>query len=114
MRLERWIYTLPLRLRSLFRRPEVDRELDEELRYHVEERAEQHVANGLGRTEARRRAILDLEGIERSKEECREARKVNCQALLWCIGQEMDPAHHKTVLGNGFVRVLSADSIRFE
>ena len=36
MRLERWLYTLPLRLRSVFRRGRVEQELDEELRYHVE------------------------------------------------------------------------------
>lgn len=36
MRLERWIYTIPLRLRSLFRRDRVEQELDEELRYHLE------------------------------------------------------------------------------
>lgn len=32
MRFERWLYTLPLRLRSLFRRSVVEQELDEELR----------------------------------------------------------------------------------
>ena len=36
MRLEHWLYTIPLRLRSLFGRDKVDSELDEELRYHVE------------------------------------------------------------------------------
>jgi len=29
MRFEHWLYTLPLRLRSLFRRAQVERELDE-------------------------------------------------------------------------------------
>ena len=33
MRLERWILIIPLRLRSLFRREDVDRELDEELAF---------------------------------------------------------------------------------
>jgi len=32
MRLEHWIQTIPLRLRSLFRRDRLDAELDEELR----------------------------------------------------------------------------------
>ena len=31
MRLERWLYTVPLRLRSLFRGDDVDQELDEEV-----------------------------------------------------------------------------------
>lgn len=34
----RWIYRLPLRLRSLFRGSVLDRELEQELRYHVEEK----------------------------------------------------------------------------
>jgi hypothetical protein len=37
MGLERWLYTLPLRLRTLFRRGEIEQELDEELRYHLEQ-----------------------------------------------------------------------------
>jgi hypothetical protein len=32
VRLEHWFYTVPLRLRSLFRRSQVEGELDEELR----------------------------------------------------------------------------------
>jgi hypothetical protein len=36
MRFTHWFYTLPLRLRSLFRRNQVEQELDEELRYHLE------------------------------------------------------------------------------
>ena len=36
MNAERWLYTLPLRLRSLFRSRQVEEELDEELRYHIE------------------------------------------------------------------------------
>jgi len=31
----RWIYKLPLRLRSLFRKTGVERELDDELRFHL-------------------------------------------------------------------------------
>jgi hypothetical protein len=33
----RWVYTVPLRLRSLFRRSQVEAELDEELRFHLEQ-----------------------------------------------------------------------------
>lgn len=38
MRAEHWLYTIPLRLRSFFRRRDVDRELDAELRDHVEQK----------------------------------------------------------------------------
>jgi hypothetical protein len=77
MRPERWIYTIPLRLRSLFRREWADWELDDELRDHVERKTEEYVARGLAREEARRMAVLEMGGIEKRKEECRDARQVN-------------------------------------
>jgi macrolide transport system ATP-binding/permease protein len=40
MRAEHWLYTIPLRLRSLLRRSQVERELDEELNYHIERQVE--------------------------------------------------------------------------
>ena len=47
MRLEHWIYTVPLRLRSLFRRRRVEEELDEELQYHLEKKTEDYIARGM-------------------------------------------------------------------
>ncbi|HEY6404134.1 MAG TPA: permease prefix domain 1-containing protein, partial [Blastocatellia bacterium] len=47
MRITRWFYTLPLRLRSLFRRSQVEQELDEELHYHIERQIEEHIAKGM-------------------------------------------------------------------
>lgn len=77
MRPKRWMHTIPLRLRSLFRRGEMDHELDEELRFHIEQKAEEYVAKGFDPIEAWRRAVLDMGGIELRKEECRDMRKVN-------------------------------------
>src|SRR5437667_5930013 len=77
MRPEHWLYTIPLRLRSLFRRAQADRELDDELRDHLERKTEEYVAQGMTPEEARRRARLDLSGIEQTKEKCRDARRVN-------------------------------------
>jgi len=77
MRPQHWLYTLPLRLRSLFRRARVEQDLNEELRDHLEQKVEVYLAKGLHPTAARRRAMLDLEGMERTKEECRDMRKVN-------------------------------------
>lgn len=77
MRPEHWIYTIPLRLRSLFRWAQADHELDDELRDHLDRAAEQYVAQGLTKEEAHRRARLDLGGIEQTKERCRDARKIN-------------------------------------
>jgi predicted permease len=79
MRPEHWLYTIPLRLRSLFRRKRADEELDDELRDHLELATAQHVASGMTRDEAHRRARLELDGFEQTKERCRETRRV--QAL---------------------------------
>src|SRR5580658_4555269 len=77
MRPEHWLYTIPLRLRSLFRRSQADQELDDELRDHLERKTEQYAAQGMTQEEARRRARFDLSGIEQTKEKCRDARGVN-------------------------------------
>ena len=76
MRPEHWLYTIPLRLRSLFRWAQADQELDDELRDHLERKTEEYVAKGMVREEARRQARLDLGGVEKVKEECRDARGV--------------------------------------
>ena len=65
-----------LRTRSLLRRRTVERELDEELRFHVEQEIAKNVARGMGREEARRQANIDLGGFEQTKEEGRDARGV--------------------------------------
>jgi predicted permease len=76
MRPEHRLYTIPLRLRSLFRRAQAEEELDDELRDHLERKTEEYLAKGMTQEEARRRARLDLGGIEQTKEKCRDARQV--------------------------------------
>ena len=68
MRPKHWLFTIPLRLRSLFRWAQADQELDEELRDHLERKTEEYVAKGMAPEEAHRRARLDLGGIEQTKE----------------------------------------------
>ena len=77
MRLEHWLYTIPLRLRSLFRQSQADQELDDELRDHLARKTEEYVAQGMTQQEAHRRARLDLQGLEQTKEKCRDTRHVN-------------------------------------
>ena len=76
MRLEHWFYTIPLRLRSLFRRNEIEQELDEELRFHVEQRIADEIARGKTPDEARHASLLAMEGMEQQKEKCRDTRRV--------------------------------------
>jgi len=77
MRPEHWLFTISLRLQSLFRWAQADQELDDELREHLERKTEEYVAKGMTQEEAHRRARLDLGGIEQTKEKCRDARRVN-------------------------------------
>src|SRR5208337_2930251 len=76
MRLEHWLYAVPLRLRSLFRRTRVEQELDEELQYHLERKTEEYLAQGLTPEEARKAAARAMDGLTQCKEECRESRGV--------------------------------------
>lgn len=68
---------LRFRLRALLRRESAEKELDEELDFHVRQLAEKYVQSGLTREEALRRARLGFGGLEQVKEECREARGVH-------------------------------------
>ena len=64
---------LAFRLRALFRRSRLEREIDEELRYHVERATEENLARGLEPGEARRAALVALGGVEHTKEDVRDA-----------------------------------------
>src|SRR5438874_675257 len=55
------------------RRSQTESELEEELRAHIQLRADVLERSGLGRTGAERRARIEFGGHERFKEECREA-----------------------------------------
>lgn len=68
---------LLFRLRALVRRKSVEGQLDEELRFHLEQQVERYMRRGLDRPEAIRRARLTFGGIEQLKEECRDARGVS-------------------------------------
>jgi hypothetical protein len=64
------------RLRAVFRRDAIERELDAELRFHLEHEAEKYVRNGLSRDAALRQARLNLGGVGRIKDDDRDARGI--------------------------------------
>src|SRR5436305_11204819 len=76
MTLANWIYKLPLRLRSLFRRSQVESELAEEFQYHLDRQIEIFSAQGMLPEQARSAALRKMSGLEQHKEKCREARGV--------------------------------------
>src|SRR5262245_57316785 len=77
MRIEHWWFTAPLRLKSIFRRGRVERELDEELQFHLDRKIDEGLAAGLSPEEARERARRAMRGLEQRKEEIRDARRVH-------------------------------------
>jgi hypothetical protein len=77
MRFEHWIYSIPLRVRSLFRREQVEQELHEEIRDHLEQQIQANLAKGMSLEEARYSAMRALGGMTQIEEECREKRRVN-------------------------------------
>jgi len=72
----RWVRRLTLRLRTLVRRDRVERELDEEFRFHIEERTALEISRGLSPLDARRVALRAMNGIDQRKEECRDERRM--------------------------------------
>ena len=68
------LHDLLFRLRSLLRREGIERELDDELQFHLAHQVEKGIQAGLPPAEARRRAQIALGGLEQTKEECRKAR----------------------------------------
>jgi putative ABC transport system permease protein len=66
-----------LRFRSLFRRPNVDSELEAELRFHLDHLIEENISSGMPPDESRRAAQRRIGGIAQCKEECRDMRRVN-------------------------------------
>jgi predicted permease len=66
-----------LRLRSLFLRGRVERELEEEFQFHIEQRVELEIVGGHSAGEARCIAMRAMDGMQQRKEECRDMRRVN-------------------------------------
>lgn len=61
-------------LSRLVRGRQLDRQLDAELRDHVERQVADYMRGGMTETEARRQALIAIGGMEQLKEECRDAR----------------------------------------
>jgi predicted permease len=67
---------------ALFRENSLDRELEEEIASHLELAIEENVVCGLSPEEARRRALLRFGGVEKAKEQQRDARGIPLLEIL--------------------------------
>ena len=77
---------LRYRFRAVFHRSEVDRDLDDEVRFHVEQEARKLESAGMSAVEARRQARAAFGGIERIKDDTRDVSGV---AWLEVVGQDL-------------------------
>ncbi len=68
---------LKFRVRALFRRGAMDRELADELGFHLERQIEKYVRAGMPRREAERRARVEFGGIEQIAEDARAIRGIS-------------------------------------
>src|SRR5436189_1466880 len=98
----RWIYKLPLRLRSLVRKNRVELELNDELRFHLEKLMEEQVAKKMAMEEARYAALRELGGEDQIKEECRDTRRVN---YIESLARDLRYAMRMLVKNPGFTAV---------
>lgn len=82
------------RLRALFRRGDVEQELEQELRFHLEREAEKHIREGRSPEEAMRRARISFGGVDVIKEASREGR-----GLRWLETMRQDLRYGLRSLG---------------
>ena len=64
---------MPRWIHRLFHNDAVDKQLDAELQFHLEQQIADNIADGMTPEEARRRAQIEIGGVEQVKQKCRDA-----------------------------------------
>src|SRR5215475_13461127 len=71
------------RLRAQLRRGKIEREMDAEMRFHMEMETAENMRRGMSEEEARRAALLSFGGVERTKEAYRDLARFRRLEELW-------------------------------
>ena len=74
MEWRRWMYAIPARLTAIFRTRRVEKDLDDELAFHVAMQSRANARDGMSDGEAYRRARVEIGGVEQVKERSRDVR----------------------------------------
>jgi|SRR5690242_7512935 len=69
------------RIAAIVRSRKLERDLDQELQFHMELKAQENIAAGMEPEEARYAALRAFGGVEQKKEECRTASHRNGPAF---------------------------------
>ncbi len=89
-------------LRYFFQRNRLEREMDEELKFHLDCQIREKVKKGMTPEEARRTALLDFGGVGQTLENCRDA----CGFRFFTeIRQDLRYAVHQLIKNPGFSAV---------
>jgi len=91
------------RLRILFRKSQVEAEMSEEMRFHLEMEVKTNLEKGMSPDQARREALLAFGGVERFKERARDQRGGRVLDDLW---QDGKLTVRKLVRAPGFTLVI--------
>ncbi|HTY83855.1 MAG TPA: ABC transporter permease [Silvibacterium sp.] len=70
-------------MRNLFRKPQVEAQLDEELRAYVDMMTEEKIAAGVPASEARKNVLAEMGGVEQVKQAVRDHRAGVRIEILW-------------------------------
>ena len=75
--------TIWRRIRSLGRQAELTSEIDEEIRFHLEQRTEENIAAGMSPKEAARDARKRFGNLQAVREKCRESSGLSIGESMW-------------------------------
>ncbi len=98
-----WLADLRFRVRALVRREALERDLDQELRDHLEHEAGKYVKAGVPPAEAMRQARLAFGGVESVKDQSRDTRGL---ALLEMVSQDLRYAMRSLRRNPGFTAAV--------
>jgi putative ABC transport system permease protein len=72
MEWRRWIFAIPARLKAIVRTRQVEKDLEDELAFHVAMQTRANTRDGMSEAEAHRRARLEIGGVQQVKERSRD------------------------------------------